>query len=218
MRYSTLLIAIGMSLVIYYTLKKWTGLPNVESEKSKWYFRIMPIALLGIALYLSVRCMDMPYIAMWKRICILGILWGIAYVDQKENIIPNQYLLLCLGLRGIIFLIEILQNPMDAAAQMIAELIGCGVLLAFSLLIRILSRKGTWYGGCKVIFHTPFIFRCTWWDESGDLFNADHICAGSFLPDYEKKREKGCSPFCSGNSRWYMDHSDIVRSVGGKKL
>ena len=105
MRYSTLLIAIGMSLVIYYTLKKWTGLPNVESEKSKWYFRIMPIALLGIALYLSVRCMDMPYIAMWKRICILGILWGIAYVDQKENIIPNQYLLLCLGLRGIIFLI-----------------------------------------------------------------------------------------------------------------
>ena len=150
MRYSTLLIAIGMSLVIYYTLKKWTGLPNVESEKSKWYFRIMPIALLGIALYLSVRCMDMPYIAMWKRICILGILWGIAYVDQKENIIPNQYLLLCLGLRGIIFLIEILQNPMDAAAQMIAELIGCGVLLAFSLLIRILSRKGLGMGDVKL--------------------------------------------------------------------
>ena len=155
MRYSTLLIAIGMSLVIYYTLKKWTGLPNVESEKSKWYFRIMPIALLGIALYLSVRCMDMPYIAMWKRICILGILWGIAYVDQKENIIPNQYLLLCLGLRGIIFLIEILQNPMDAAAQMIAELIGCGVLLAFSLLIRILSRKGLGMGDVKLFSILP---------------------------------------------------------------
>ena len=85
MRYSTLLIAIGMSLVIYYTLKKWTGLPNVESEKSKWYFRIMPIALLGIALYLSVRCMDMPYIAMWKRICILGILWGIAYDAGRDR-------------------------------------------------------------------------------------------------------------------------------------
>ena len=64
-------------------------------------------------------------------------------------------MLLCLGLRGIIFLIEILQNPMDAAAQMIAELIGCGVLLAFSLLIRILSRKGLGMGDVKLFSILP---------------------------------------------------------------
>lgn len=154
-RYSTLLIVILVSVVIYYTLKKWKTVPKIESKKAEWYFKLMPVVLLAAGLYLILMPAQLSVLAMWKRICILAILWPVAYIDLKEHLIPNVYLILALVMRGIILIPELCISPMDAVAQFLSELIGCGILLAFCLLVRIVSRKGLGMGDVKLFSILP---------------------------------------------------------------
>lgn len=58
-------------------------------------------------------------------------------------------------MRGIILIPELCISPMDAVAQFLSELIGCGILLAFCLLVRIVSRKGLGMGDVKLFSILP---------------------------------------------------------------
>lgn len=155
LRYSTILMAGIMIGAVYWTGKKRKESVCLEEKRTKLYFYGIFPALLFLSFYLILSPAQIEVTAMWKRICIAAVLWPVAYVDFKKHLIPNTYLLLALGCRVVIFLAEVLQSPMNGLAQLISEIIGSLVLLAFCLLMRLLSRKGLGMGDVKLFAVLP---------------------------------------------------------------
>ena len=123
LRYSTILMAGIMIGAVYWTGKKRKESVCLEEKRTKLYFYGIFPALLFLSFYLILSPAQIEVTAMWKRICIAAVLWPVAYVDFKKHLIPNTYLLLALGCRVVIFLVEVLQSPMNGLAQLISEII-----------------------------------------------------------------------------------------------
>ena len=160
-RYSTLLIVILACVWIYCEQKRNTEFPAVETKKGKYYFRIMPVILAAMLVYLIWHNRELSVFALWKAGSVLALVWLIAYVDYKVQLIPNRYLLAALIVRGIIFLFELINAPARACTQIISELLGGAMLLAFCFLLRILSRKGMGMGDVKLFSVLP-LFLGIW--------------------------------------------------------
>lgn len=152
-RYSVILFALVMSFIQYKSMSRIDDFPERETRFEQCYIKIQPMFLMIVALYLAIK--NVSYITAWKYICILAILWTIAFVDKKRHIIPNEYLAEGLGIRVVFLFLEIFTMQFDAFPSLLADLIGCAVILAFSLLIRVLSRKGLGMGDVKLFAIMP---------------------------------------------------------------
>lgn len=153
--YSTLLTVILACVWIYYEQKKNVDFPVIETKKGKYYFRLMPVALVAMLCYLIWHNKELSLFTLWKAGLVLALVWMIAYVDYKVQLIPNRYLLIALLARGILFLTELINGPAQAGIGILSELLGGAILLAFCFLLRILSRKGLGMGDVKLFAILP---------------------------------------------------------------
>lgn len=155
MRYSIFLIAGGMCIIQRYLRKQIKDFPKAESKCEEKYLIFQPVILLICSIYLIFCCDTVEYLYGWKLMSLVAILAEVAYVDYKLQIIPNEYLKIGILLRGIILVIELLQNPSAGISNLINELLGCVTLFVFCVLLRIISRQGLGMGDLKLLAMMP---------------------------------------------------------------
>lgn len=157
-RYSTIFVAVIMSVLQQYMIRKEKEIPQIETKRQKLYFYLHPIALTGIAVYISLMCSDLNVLLIWRELIMLSFLWIIAYVDFRVQLIPNRLLLFALFLRGLVLICEFVWEPSGIPGEIMAELVGCTVLLLFFILLRFVSKKGLGMGDIKLFAILPLFF------------------------------------------------------------
>lgn len=158
MRYGTIIVAALMCAVEYQFMKKVADVPKPEARREKIYFGCMPVALGCIALYLILQMDTVHVFDCWKCVTMVAILWPVAFIDWKSNTIPNEWILQGIAVRGMIWICELLYRPADAAARIVADLLGCVILLGICIMLRFFSRNGLGMGDVKLLSILPLFF------------------------------------------------------------
>lgn len=132
-----------------------------------------------------------------KRMGVLLLLGKIAAVDDKYKVIPNEYLLLGILLRGILLILEMTEDFFGTWQNLFFDLTGSVVVLGVCLLSRILSKNGIGMGDVKLLALLPF------WLGMKDglnviLFAFCIFCTGNLLCGYKEKGQERQNPFWSG--------------------
>lgn len=133
----------------YHACKKFLK-PSVFLRKNK-LMALALYALLGIVagiLFAKYEYMPSKCIRYMILICGLCI---IAYIDKKEQIIPNFILVILLGVRSILLVVDILLYT-DVWDVILLNTLG-GLVLGFIifLIAYLLSRKGIGLGDVKLV-------------------------------------------------------------------
>lgn len=152
-QYSVIPIAIILGVIQSKRLMTIDEFPVPQKKIEEYYLRGLPVFLILLAILISAKGVET--ITGWQYISILLIMGVTAYVDYRMNIIPNEYLVFGIILRGICFVVEILVIGYDAFPQMLADLIGLIIILVLALIIRVLSRKGLGMGDIKLFAIMP---------------------------------------------------------------
>ena len=142
-RYGVVFVGLAAIILVYYGSKKIEGISDSISEKEKYYFYCLPVAVLITAVYMIIKYTpEYDQFMAWKRIAFLPLLWYISYIDYKLKLILNEFLLMGIGLRGILLIPEILIGRRESLAVLVTELAGALILFLFGVLFRFLSRNG----------------------------------------------------------------------------
>ncbi len=157
-RYATIIVAVLLCAVECRFMKKIKDVPKPESKREKLYFQCMPLVLVLLALYLVWRTDAERVFDCWKLVAVVALLWPVAFIDWKTNTIPNEWILQGVALRGLIWICELLYGPTDAAARIVADLLGCGILLCVCIMLRFFSRNGLGMGDVKLLSILPLFF------------------------------------------------------------
>lgn len=154
-KYGVLPLALLMSYIQYYFIKRTDKFPKAEKKAENLYLKALPVVMLLTAIYMIVFYKSGKLFLFWKEMAFLSILWVVAYVDYKCQLIFNEYLLMALGIRGLFLIVELFASPELAIAQLLTELIGVLCLLGFGFVMRFLSRKGMGMGDIKLLAIMP---------------------------------------------------------------
>ncbi len=114
------------------------------------YCAVMCILVLATALLLQLLYKENTFLFQVKRICLLSVLWGAAYVDYKEYRIPNRYILLGLIYRGILLLLEFFTERADLKVTLLSEIIAAAALLLAAGLCRLCIKNAVGMGDIKL--------------------------------------------------------------------
>ncbi len=142
-----LMPAAVLCAVSCYVLKK-------ECKKMKtgdWiYCAVMCILVLATTLFLQYLYRENAFLFQLKRICLLSLLWGAAYVDYKEYRIPNRYILLGLLYRGILLIFEFFTEQANLKVTLLSEIIAAAALLLAAGLCRLCIKNAVGMGDMKL--------------------------------------------------------------------
>lgn len=141
-----IVLAVLLSLVSVYLLIRDQ---NEKSKKMLIYCIIAMFIVVGITCTLIYVYEDNSFIFNLKRICLLSVLWPVAYTDYKQYRIPNSFIVLGLIYRGLIIPIELLWS--DAfIASFISEIIATAVLLIATVLCGVFIKNAIGAGDIKL--------------------------------------------------------------------
>jgi len=90
------------------------------------------------------------YINYVKLILLLGIVSAAGIVDLKKTIIPNLLILIGLGSRVVIYIVEFFAFRDTFVPQLISDLIGFGFGFGFLLIVSLISRGALGFGDVKL--------------------------------------------------------------------
>ncbi len=116
------------------------------------FLTVMCLAMVGISVLFVAIYKENPLIFSIKRICLLCLLWPIAYIDCKTYRIPNAFLLLGLLYRAVLLGIELLLYGQELAPTLISEAVAAGGLFAASLLCTLVIKNSIGFGDIKLFF------------------------------------------------------------------
>ena len=143
---------IGAFLLIFY-LSTSAGIEKTAVLRNKQIivFGItMTLLCVGIAVALPVLYSGNSLLFNLKRICLLSLLWPIAYIDFKTCRIPNLFILAGCACRLIIFLFELFFERDGILPRAGAELAACAVLGAAALICGLLFKNALGPGDIKL--------------------------------------------------------------------
>lgn len=154
--YTGMVVAVLMAVFQKQLIKKIQDFPSVDNKRDEIFLKGQVLILLFVALLFGVN--DIKWITTWKYICFLGLLWTIAYVDFKKHIIPNEILLSAIIIKIVLWGVELGIVRWNAVTGLLFDLVGCMIILLFSLTIRFLSKKGLGMGDVKLFSMMPLFF------------------------------------------------------------
>ena len=155
-RCGVIVVGIAATLLVSAGYRKIDEGPKTLTGKSKLYFECMLVAIGITAIYMIIRYSpEVDPIMSWKRIAFLPLLWYIAYYDYKHKLILNEFLLMGIGLRGMLLIPELLIGGRDSLAVIVSELVGALILFLFGIMFRFLSRNGMGAGDVKLFAILP---------------------------------------------------------------
>ena len=85
-----------------------------------------------------------------KRLALLSMLWPIAYIDYKTYRIPNAFIVLGLGYRGIILALELILSSQTVWPTVLGELVAAGALFLASVLCSLITKNAIGFGDVKL--------------------------------------------------------------------
>lgn len=155
-KYGVLFSVAIMSYLLSLFGKKNYRFPEAETDIEKIYLKAAPVVSLFMAAYMIFFIEEMALLQIWKYMIIFSLLWMIAFVDYKCQLILNEYILMGIGIRGLLWIIEVVLSPQNSFYEILAEIIGSFCLLMFGVILRFLSRKGFGMGDIKLLALLPF--------------------------------------------------------------
>lgn len=130
-----------------------------NKEDNSPFVPSIKLIILTVLVYLSITVLQSVYatFADFDRLLVLlkwlSLVWGLyllAYIDYKERKIPNNIVLVLLGIRTLLLIYEVATNLEHIKIVLVYPILGAaigGIILAVAMLI---SRKGVGMGDIKM--------------------------------------------------------------------
>lgn len=157
-------IALGFSLIVgalpVFIINKFNrDVVCIESKKEKLYFGALPVVLVILCIYISItKVVELTTIDMCNRMTMFALLWGIAFVDLRTNIIPNEFIVAALLTRCFAFVIQLFTSGYPSVRGITAELFVCLIVFCLCFIVRFLSRSGLGMGDIKLMTIMPLFY------------------------------------------------------------
>lgn len=139
-------LALLMSGVSFYMLVRDQG---KMSKPMVIYSIIATLVVIGITWTLIHIYEENTFAFNLKRVCLLGILWPIAYTDIKEYRVPNSFIALGLIYRGLIIPVELLMSE-PFLASVLSEVVAIAILLGATVICKALIKNAIGAGDMKL--------------------------------------------------------------------
>lgn len=110
----------------------------------------MIAVMLVIIWAMCVIYYDYGYLERLKRLCMLAVIWPIAYIDYKTYRIPNVFILSGLVCRVLLLLAELLMIGGATGRIVLSEVAAAGALLLAAVLCRLMIKDGIGFGDIKL--------------------------------------------------------------------
>lgn len=195
-RYGILGIVLLSAGIVWVVNRKLENGAKAVSKAEKIYLPGgLPMCLIA-AIYVCIRYTPFPDLFLpWRLFVLLPVLWLIAFVDYKKNLILNAYLLLLIVMRAALLLPEFAIEGKDAGSMLLTELLCSLILFGVGILLRLLSKNGLGMGDIKLFMVLPLyfgsanVFRALFWAMVALFFVA------VFCLITKRKEKKDVLPF-----------------------
>ena len=127
------------------------GKVATSHPKRTWYTVAMFFCLCGVAIALSEIYPSNTLFRNIKLIILLAILFVAAFVDYQKYIIPNTIILVGLGVRCAIYLIELFSTPDAFWITLKDDMISFLVILVFFVICILIVKSGIGMGDVKLM-------------------------------------------------------------------
>ncbi len=152
----TIAIGVVMSAATLYLNTKLKDFPAPESKWQKSYLYAIPILTLGMIILMAVFYVEYGDLFIgWRIAAFLPVLLSIAYVDYREKLILNEYLVALLIVRVILLIPEFVLLKREYLGIFLTQLLCVVILLCFGFVLRFLSKKGMGMGDIKLFMVIP---------------------------------------------------------------
>lgn len=141
-----MILAFLMCGISFYILEKDQ---NGISKPMIYYSLAATVVVIGITWILTNIFQGNNMVFYLKRVCLLCVLWPIAYTDIKEYRIPNKFIALGLIYRILIVFVELWMGE-PIVASLISELAAAGILLLATGLCRLCIKNAIGAGDMKL--------------------------------------------------------------------
>lgn len=141
------IIALLLYLISFYML--------IRDEKYRKkslviYACVYLIVELAVTAMLQFFYINNVVIHNLKRICLISILGPIAYVDCKEYIIPNKFIILGLVYRAVLLPLEFLLVGRASLAVILSEVVAAGAIFLAAILCKVCIKNSIGSGDIKL--------------------------------------------------------------------
>lgn len=114
------------------------------------YSVISAVVVAAIATTLQLKFVNNEFTFNLKRVCILAILWAVAYIDFESYRIPNEFIIFGLICRAIIIPFELLFVDGKVLGMILADIIAATALFAATALCKLLIKNSIGAGDIKL--------------------------------------------------------------------
>ena len=127
-----------------------TNSPRLLSRGAVIYSIILVIITVAASVLFCTIYKENGILMSIKRLALLSMLWPIAYIDYKTYRIPNAFIVLGLGYRGIILALELILSSQTVWPTVLGELVAAGALFLASVLCSLITKNAIGFGDVKL--------------------------------------------------------------------
>lgn len=156
---------------------------------------IMLAGMIGCSVYFAYRNPSLSVTQLLKWLCCFSILWPAAVIDAREHIIPNKLLLIGVGYRLLILVVELFMGVDNVLVLVLSELAATLIIFVFSMLCRLIAKDSICMGDIKLMMCMGLMLGISYIMEA--LFMAFICCffEASYLLIAKKKSRKDAIAF-----------------------
>ena len=149
------LLMISTAIIAVMTTYRMQEEKNSDGEnplilKVKVFIPLSASVLFIAGFYLLLR-LEIPTVFIGKLLGLLGILMIASYHDYRSHRIPNTLILFALGLRFILYLIELLLYPEFIMEIFLGDLVGMIFAGGIFLIAGLISKGSIGMGDIKIL-------------------------------------------------------------------
>ncbi|MCL2747171.1 MAG: A24 family peptidase [Oscillospiraceae bacterium] len=156
---------------------------------------LMTLLSIGIAVSMSQLNASQSFLFDLKRLCLLSLLWPVAFVDFQTYRIPNLFIVTGLAYRVIILMCELIVEPEGLWLRAGAELIAAVALALAAFLCGLLIKNSIGFGDIKLFIVMGLLLGLDGiWGSVFVSLIVSFVISAVFLITRKKKR-KDVIPF-----------------------
>lgn len=126
-----------------------------ENKEYKIDKAVIAYSVIMVALVVYITCLlqfkyDNHVVYNAKRMCLLAIMWPLAFIDFKTYRIPNEFVIMGLACRAIIVPFEFLLVDGQVMSVILADLVAAGALFLASVLCKLVIKDSIGVGDIKL--------------------------------------------------------------------
>lgn len=161
-----LTILISLSTLYRYQSKQTNWLMNGEQIKqavadNKLYLLIQFLTNIILLVLFNATYREFGIIHHIRLLILVNIMFPMANVDSKYQIIPNNFLIVALIMRILLLIPELLIMPQNTVSLLISSLLGALIIGGFFGILKIVFKGSIGMGDIK-LFVVMALFQGLW--------------------------------------------------------